>query len=211
VIKKIADMLRAQANAAIDKMTDPKKRVELMIAELDEAMKELTRELVGYKATEKSLAQKSAAAKQAAADWEQKAMTAVRAGDDALAKAALVEQGKAQADFESIERDRREQAALAAEMLKSRREVSQRLDSLKLRAGTIAQKLEMGKGSHALDASKASFEKLDEIGDKIEEKAIETDLDLEQLDTTGVQIDKMRGSSPAVDAELAALKEKMKK
>lgn len=139
ILQRLKDAVRASANALIDKAADPARKVDLLIGELEEQFKVATRELITYKATEKRLAAEAAALWARADEWQKRAEAAVLAGDDALAKEALVEKGRIVARRAQVERERAEQAEYAAALLRGRREVQNALTSLQLRKGTVAQ------------------------------------------------------------------------
>ncbi len=191
--------------------SDPGKEVALLIAKVEEGMKSCTRELVQYKANEKQLAQKHKELVDKAREWEKRAMDAVRAGDDELAKEALKEKGWAETELRSVRAERDEQARIAAEMLRSRRRLVQQLESLKLRQGTIAQKLALGRSESPFDASKAQLEKFEEAENRVEDKAALIEVDAMDLGDEQMNLARLREQTKLIEAEgaLAELKKKM--
>lgn len=179
VLSRIHEVLRTNLSSLIDRATDPAKQVELLIADIEEQKKAATAELIAFKATEKRLAQESAALAAKAADWQKRAEAAVLAGDDALAKEALVEKQRVLVQRAEVERDRGEQARYAAELLRGRRELEQALTSLKLRKGTLAQNLAAARagGQTALSPSGPAFDALARA-----EEVIESDAALAEVD-----------------------------
>src|SRR5687768_10625686 len=104
--KKVKDGISSKANAALDKAIDPEKELEMAILELEEGRKKALAELVAYKATAKQMDNDLEKHKAKAAEWERRAMVAVRAGDDEMAKHALREKKLAEAEYTKIERDK---------------------------------------------------------------------------------------------------------
>src|SRR5262249_12684769 len=89
IFSKIKGGISNKANAALDKAIDPEKELEMAIMELEEGRKKALAELVSYKTTVKQMDQEIEKHKARVAEWEKRAMTAVRAGDDEMAKKAL--------------------------------------------------------------------------------------------------------------------------
>src|SRR6476646_10842795 len=132
IFSKIKGGISSKANAALDKAIDPAKELEMAILELEEGRK---------KATAEQLDQDMEKYKAKAADWEKKAMTALRAGDEDLAREALKQKKAAKAEAVKIERDKHEAASYAIQLNKSRKEFETKLTVLKLRKGTLATQI----------------------------------------------------------------------
>src|ERR1700749_3654418 len=99
IFSKIKGGISSKANAALDKAIDPEKELDMAILELEEGRKKALAELVSYKATAKNLDNDIEKYQKRAADWEKRAMTAVKAGDDEAAKTALKEKKAAEAEL----------------------------------------------------------------------------------------------------------------
>src|SRR5215470_10846678 len=105
IFKRMKDGISSKANAALDKAIDPEKELDMAILELEEGRKKALQELVSYKATAKQLDNDIEKYRQKAAEWEKRAMIAVKAGDDEAAKTALREKKTAEAEVVKIMRD----------------------------------------------------------------------------------------------------------
>ena len=194
-------------------MSDTANEIERLIIELQERAKEATQELVRYKANEKQLAAQVVAHESRAADWEKKAMAAVQAGDDALAKQALVERDRERVEAQKVNRDRQEMAHYAAGLLKARREFQRKLGGLQLKKGTLAAQLAVARtGDDPLKAGK-SFDELARLEDKMEDQAALAELDELLLKEQGVDEVRLKEQMKraAVEDDLKALKDKMQR
>ena len=89
---RIGLLLRSNVNAAVSKAEDPEKILEQLLIDMrDQFIK--AKEQVGVAiADEKRLQAKLIQSQQNAAEWERKAMLAVKAGEDGLAQEALTRQ-----------------------------------------------------------------------------------------------------------------------
>ena len=76
--------VKSKANAAVDKMIDPAKELDMAILELEEQQKQAIKDLLSYKASAKAMEKDMEVLEQKAKLWEQRAMAAVKKGDDEL-------------------------------------------------------------------------------------------------------------------------------
>src|ERR1043166_847830 len=103
IFSKIKNGISNKANAAIDRAIDPAKELDMAILELEQGRKKAMAELVTYKVTSKQLEADAAKHKAKAAEWERRAMLAIKAGDDESAKQALREKKAAETEAAKIE------------------------------------------------------------------------------------------------------------
>jgi phage shock protein A len=189
---------------------DPTKEISLLIVQIEEGMKKVTADLVSYKASEKQMTAQHDALVAEGKNWEKRAMEAVRAGDDELAKKALAEFARVKTELGSLIRDRNEQAKIAADMLRSRRELSHKLESLKLRQGSIARNLELARtgGSGVVSTETEAFARFQRVEDRLEDDAAYAEVDAMDFDQKEAETSR-RTKELGAEVELAALKAKM--
>ena len=179
IFSKIKGGISSKANAAIDKAIDPAKELDMAILEMEEGRKKALAELVSYKATAKNLDNDVVKHKAKAAEWEKRAMLAVKAGDDEAAKIALREKKAAETELAKIEHDKHEAASYAIQLNKSRKEFETKLQMLKLRKGTLATQLASARsaGGDAFGNDSSVWDKFQRAEDRIDQEAIETEVD----------------------------------
>ena len=179
IFSRIKGGISSKANAALDKAIDPEKELEMAILELEDGRKKALQELITYKATAKTLDADMEKQKAKAADWERRAMTAFKAGDDEAAKIALKEKRNAEQEAAKIERDKHEAASYAIQLNKSRKEFETKLQILKLRKGTLATQIAAGRsaGGDAFGNDSSVWDKFKAAEDRIDAEAIETEVD----------------------------------
>lgn len=200
IFSKIKTGISNKANAALDKAITPEKELEIAIAELEDGRKKALAELVSYKATARQLDADIEKHKARAAEWERRAMLAIKAGDDEAAKLALREKKAAESEAAKIERDKHEAASYAIRLNKSRKEFEARLQMLKLRKGTLATQLAVARspGGDAFGNDTSVWDRFQEAEDRIDAEAIASEVDAA-----------MRGEDAAeanaFDAKLAAV------
>ena len=179
IFSKIKGGISSKANAALDKAIDPEKEVDMAIMELEEGRKKALQELVTYKATAKQLDNDIEKYRAKAAEWERRAVMAVKAGDDEAAKTALREKKAAEVELAKIERDKHEAASYAIQLNKSRKEFETKLQMLKLRKGTLATQIAAARsaGGDAFGNDSSVWDRFKAAEDRIDQEAIETEVD----------------------------------
>jgi phage shock protein A len=180
IFSRIKSGISSKANAAIDKAIDPQKEIEMAIIELEAGRKKAMTELVAYKATAKQLENDIEKHKTKAAEWERRAMLAVKAGDDEAAKTALREKRATEAEIARIDRDKHEAASYAIQLNKSRKEFETKLQMLKMRKGTLATQLAAARsgGGDAFGNDPSVWERFKVAEDRIDSEAIQTEVSL---------------------------------
>ena len=176
IFTRIGDILQANINDLIDKAEDPEKMVKQLIIEMDEQVESATKALGQAMGSQKMAAMELADAKAAAADWNDKAKLALKAGNEALAKKALdakvgVDQQVAslQANYDQITanvdalKQQVEQLKMKLDEARSRQQVL----VARSRMADAAQKTAVTITSATTDSA---FAKLDALERKIAEK-----------------------------------------
>ncbi|MDQ3336117.1 MAG: PspA/IM30 family protein [Myxococcota bacterium] len=222
IFSKIKQGISSKANAALDKAIDPEKEIEMAILELDEGRKKALAELISYKATAKQMENDLEKYKAKIAEWERRAMVAVRAGDDDAARLALKEKKSAETEYAKIDRDKHEAASYAIQLNKSRKEFETKLQILKLRKGTLATQIASARsaGGDAFGNDSSVWDRFQAAEDRIDREAIETEVDAamrgEDIDVAALDAKILAASKkedqlalPGENDPLADLKSKM--
>ncbi len=179
IFSKIKQGISSKANAALDKAIDPEKELEMAILELEDGKKKAIAELISYKATAKQMDNDLEKYKTKAAEWEKRAMLAVKAGDDDAAKTALREKKACEAEWVKIKRDQNEAASYAVQLNKSRKEFETKLQLLKMRKGTLATQIAAARsaGGDAFGNDTSVWDRFQSAEDRIDREVIESEVD----------------------------------
>jgi phage shock protein A len=179
IFSKIKNGISSKANAALDKAIDPEKEIEMAILELEEGKKKALAELISYKATAKMMDNDLEKYKAKGVEWERRAMSAIKAGDDDAAKIALREKKACETEYAKIERDKHEAAGYAIQLNKSRKEFETKLQLLKMRKGTLATQIAAGRSANgdAFGNDMSVWDKFKSAEDRIDQEVIESEVD----------------------------------
>lgn len=216
IFNRIKTNIKSRINSAID----PEKELDIIILELEEQHKAALRELVAYKTAAKQMEQDLNRQQEKADAWEKRAMAAVKAGDDELAKKALKEQKLALAEVEKIRNDRDEAAGYAIQLNKSRKTAEAKLRILKLKKSSMAAQLAAARSGNTnpFGQDDEVWERFARAEEMIDEDAISAEVDaaLEGQDVDGGPLPEseleakiLGAAAGGPDDELSKLKKKM--
>jgi phage shock protein A len=233
IFDRMGKVIQSNLNSLLDKAEDDKKLVELNLDEMDVQIKAGHQEVVQAVAAEKQLRKKAEDLQADVDRWDKRAELALKSGDEALAREALKQKKRVQADAESAEKARGMQRDVALRMKEELERMKEKLADLKMRKGTIvarAQQARAGSGSEQLGAKGGSgaFDNFRRMEEKIEgreaegaamaeveealgkgEKSEDLEAKFRELERqTGGKAGKDGGSD--VDEELAALKKRIR-
>lgn len=234
IFDRMGRVISSNLNAMLDRAEDDKKLLELNLEEMGEQLKAGRQDVIAAVAAEKQLRKKADDMKADVERWEKRAELALKSDDEALAREALKQKKRAEAELETVERARVEQRDTALKMKEELERMEQKLDELKLRKGTIAtraQQARAGGGAESLGArggGSTAFENFRKMEEKVEGREAEGLAMAEVEAALGTQDrrdleDKFRdlergisggkeGSKgdPAIEDELAALKKRIR-
>ncbi len=89
-LSRLAQLIKSNLNDLINKSEDPEKMLNQVIIDMNQQLVEAKKQVAVAIADEKRLQKQFSNEVKKSQEWEQKAMLAVRSGDDALAKEALL-------------------------------------------------------------------------------------------------------------------------
>jgi phage shock protein A len=219
VFSRLAMLLKSNLNDVISKAEDPEKMLNQVILEMQQQLVEAKKQVAVAIADEKRLAKQYEAEAQNSREWEKKAMMAVRAGDDGLAKEALVrkaEHDKLAAEYQKqhqLQKDATDKLKGALRGLNSKIEEAKRKKNLLIarQKRAEAQKTIQATMNGLTDTS--AFETFDRMAQKVDQIEAEAEAQAqlgaeysnESMDDKFAQLEANGGTDDA----LASLKAKM--
>jgi phage shock protein A len=206
ILGRLSNLVKSNLNAAVDKLSDPAKEVDLLITEMEEELKKLRLELRDQIVQEKLAQKRVDEAYRNVQKWQEHAERAVRGGDDELAKEALVRQSEAEKKLEATESVLAEHSRLVAKMhadLKSGEvkliEVKGKREPLKNRARAAQKQAAAGSGGGT------AFDRFQHLVSEIEDKEEQAAAmaEIEPVIGAAVQEDRDRQTNERFDRLLA--------
>ena len=220
ILDRIRTVLKANINALISKAEDPEKMLNQLIMDMNEQLLEAKKTVAMSIADEKKLERQALENKAQGEDWEKKAMLAVKAGKDDLAKEALLRKqeydgyaASFQKEFES-QHASVEQLKDALRQLQSKIEEASRKKNLLIARAKRAQAQKQIQQTMGSLSANSSFDTFDRMAQKVDQIEAEADAMKELGEVTADQkledkFKELESSDSTSDKLLEDLKAKM--
>lgn len=221
IFQKLSLLLRSNINDAIARAENPEKVLNQLIADMREQLSKAKQEVAVAIADEQKLrAQVEEEAKQSA-EWEKRAMLAVKEDRDDLAKQALVRQQEHGERAATLEDTWRKQAEETEKVKASLRELNDKIEEAKRKKNLLVAKQKRAQAQRRIHetmsglSDKSAFDAFERVAEKIEEgerQALASAEVTEALtgDTLDQEFKQLEGGDEGdVEFRLAALKEQM--
>lgn len=216
---RLALLIKSNINALISSSEDPEKMLNQLIEEMGEQLTVAKKQVAGAIADEKRLARQVEVEAQSASEWEKKAMLAVRAGDDALAKEALARK-KEHDNTAAQYREQWQKQKVGVDQLKlALRALNGKIEEAKRKKGVLIARKKRAEAQKAIHEtmsglkSSSAFEAFDQMASRIEQLEAEADASAQIAEeyTGDVLAHKFREleTTKGADEDLLELKRKM--
>ena len=211
-LSRMANVVRAEVNEVLNRIEDPKKMVRQMIwdmqAEVDDALAAVAHAIANERVLDRRLAQK----REEAALWTRKAEAAVDAGEEELARKALVQKVAADEAIDALQKARAE-AEVATQTLKDRAaDLKAKLATARTQQGVLALRMRAARARRdvaMVDVQARS--RYDEFVDEVTRDEVAAEIYAEMAASDDGQLkeefDRLE-QKQRVEAEIQALKEK---
>ncbi len=215
ILGRVSTLIKSNVNDLIDSMQDPAKEIDQVVRDMEDSARQARAEVAQCLGQEKVLAKKVDALAAEAKSWEDHAVKAVQAGDDALAKEALRRKAEKDADRLEAEKAASEQKVYVEQLMAGLKALDARVRDVKLRQGSLRERARAAsRGGSALSSKTTAFDDFERMSGKIDAVEAEAGITDELSGTTpeAVAADrKLRDMSSAAVTEdaLAALKKKL--
>jgi len=182
IFSRIADVFKANVNDALDKVEDPEKMLKQMVIEMEESVNKTTLAVAQAIANEKSLEKKLEKARQDQIEWEQKAIQALQAGREDLAKAALEKKAKAERNFNDLLPIHSQAKDTSNKLRQQLNTLKAKLDEARSRQSTLIARSQAAKAQKQIAKAVSgvgsdAFGKFDKFESKIEKLEAEAQID----------------------------------
>lgn len=218
IFSRFNRVLKSNLNSMLDNAEDPAKLIDQTIIEMESELKNAKKELVSTLGAAKRLEKKRKELEDEVTRWEDKAVLALKSGDEELAREALKMKQRSSRQVEEASRQASEQEHAAFQMKDTLEEIEQKLEDLKARKSTLAAKVRrarQGPDDDALSGAGGALGDLERLTGRIDslEAEVEAHDVLDDADTRDVNarfraLEKAAGTTK-VDDELEALKRRL--
>lgn len=213
-------VLKSNLNSLVDRAEDPAKLLDQTVVDMENELKRSKKELVTQLGTAKRLEKKAIEHGDEVKGWEDKAVLALRSGDEELAREALKMKQKAKATQENVQRQADTALGSARDLQSTLEQIESKIEELKARKGTLAAQVRRARessssasaggrfGDGALDGLDQLSGRIDSLEAEVEASNILDDPDRAAVDRRFRELEKRSGGA-VVEDELAALKRKL--
>lgn len=212
-------VLKSNLNSLVDRAEDPAKLLDQTVLDMEEELKKAKKDLVTQLGTAKRLEKKLVEHDDEVRGWEEKAILALRTGDEALAREALKMKQKAKQAKDLAQRQADGAAQSANDLQSTLEQIEARISDLKARKTTLAAQVRRARetrssgssgrfGSEALDGLEQLSGRIDQLEAEVEAANVLDDPDRARIDAKFRELERRSGGE-VVDDELSALKRKL--
>lgn len=219
IFARLATLIKSNLNDLISKSEDPEKMLNQVVVDMANQLIEAKKQVAVSIADEKRLAKQAEQEAANAAEWERRAMLAIKAGDDNLAKEAL-NRKKEHDQLAATYKDQWQKQKQAVDQLKTAlRMLNNKIEEAKRKKNVLIARKKRAEAQKAIQETMSglqnasafeTFERMSTKIDQIEAEAEATSEIAEQYsgDTLQHKFQQMEVDAGA-DDDLAALKRKM--
>jgi phage shock protein A len=219
IFSRLAQLIKSNLNDLISKAEDPEKMLNQVVTEMTEQLANAKKQVAVSIADAHRLGKQYETEAQNAAEWERKAMMAVRAGNDELAKEALSRKREHDALANSYKEQWEKQKAAVEQLKTALRMLNAKIEEAKRKKNVLIARKKRADAQKAIHETMAglnnqsAFETFDRMAGKIEQMEAEADAAVEineeySGDQLQAKFQKLESSAGA-DMDLADLKAKM--
>ncbi|MGD9678827.1 MAG: PspA/IM30 family protein [Vulcanibacillus sp.] len=214
IFNRISNILKGYANNALDSLEDPKIIVEQAIRDLEEVRKETTDAVASCMAEEKRLEALLEETNNKTALWHNRAVNALKSGNEEDAKKALDERNKFKAQAERLTFSYNEQKEQVVILRDSLDEINDRIEEAKRRKENIIAQDRINEANNNVNKvlTKTSknnvFEQLDKMEEKVNSQKYKID-SLRELEKKDKDTDYSKYDNISSNDDLASLKKEI--
>ena len=217
IFSRLAQLIKSNLNDLISKSEDPEKMLNQIVLDMNNQLVEAKKQVASSIADEKRLAKQFEQEMAHAAEWERRAMMALRAGNEELAKEALSRKKEHDQLAETYKDQWQKQKNAVDQLKKALRMLNDKIEEAKRKKNVLVARKKRAEAQKAIQETmhglkdQSAFETFDRMAGKIDQLEAEAAGELQEEYTGDVLASKFqtleRGAG--ADEELAALKRKM--
>ena len=219
IFSRLAQLIKSNLNDLISKSEDPEKMLNQIVLDMNNQLVEAKKQVAASIADEKRLAKQYEQEAANAAEWERRAMMALRAGNEELAKEALSRKKEHDQLSQTFNDQWSKQKASVDQLKRALRMLNDKIEEAKRKKNVLVARKKRAEAQKAIQETmhglkdQSAFETFDRMSAKIDQLEAEAEAGAElQEEYTGDSLahkfQSLERDAGAED-ELAALKRKM--
>ena len=225
LFKRFSDIISANLNDLTDDLEDPEVMLRQAVREMETSIADVTQQTARAMASEKTMARELQRNRDQVQQWEERAEKAVQEGDEGLARKALVRKNEHEKVAAALEDQlatakngcatlRRQLAAMQAKLAEAKRSLANLV--VRKRSADFRKKLDAQAAGLSAAVDETAFDKFDRLKAKVEQAEAEAEAVAELRagragSDNAEDVEVVDENLSDVDAELAALKRKIKR
>jgi phage shock protein A len=173
---KLSTLIRSNINDAIAKAENPEKMLNQVLLDMRDQLQKAKTEVAVAIADERKLKAQAEEEQKLAADWEHRAMLAVREGRDDLAKQALMRQQEHAERAVALAETWQRQASETERLKDSLRQLNDKIEEAKRKKNLLVAKQKRAQAQQRIHetmaglSDRSAFEVFDRMAEKIDEQ-----------------------------------------
>jgi phage shock protein A len=219
IFSRLATLIKANINDLISRSEDPEKMLEQILIDMNQQLLEAKKQVASSIADEKRLRAQADQERALVSEWEKKAMLAVRAGNDELAREALARKKEHTTIAEQFEQQWGKHKASVDQLKLALRALNGKIEEAKRKKGLLIARKKRAEAQRHIQETMAglrttsAFDAFDRMAGKIDQMEAEAEAGAELAeqysgDVLAQKFQQLEATSGA-DEDLLELKRKM--
>ncbi len=219
IFSRLAQLIKSNLNDLISRSEDPEKMLNQVVLEMSNQLVEAKKQVAASIADEKRLAKQLEQEQANAQEWERKAMMALRAGNEGLAKEALARKREHDELAASYKDQWTKQSTAVEQLKKALRLLNDKIEEAKRKKNVLISRKKRAEAQRAIQDTmsglrdQSAFETFDRMAAKVDQIEAEAEAGAELAeeysgDSLAHKFKDLEGTHGA-DEDMVALKRKM--
>jgi phage shock protein A len=190
ILDRIRTVLKSNINALISKAENPEKMLNQLLIDMNENLLEAKKQVAMSIADEKKLERQALENRTQADDWEKKAMLAVKAGKDDLAKEALLRKQEYDGYAASFQKEFESQHASVEQLKDALRQLQSKIEEASRKKNLLVARAKRAEAQKQIQqtmgslSGTSSFDTFDRMTQKVDQIEAEAEA-MKELGTVG--------------------------
>ncbi|MBU0926655.1 MAG: PspA/IM30 family protein [Spirochaetes bacterium] len=221
IFDRLKTVISSNINEMINKAENPEKMLNQLVIDMNQQMIESKKAVAMAIADEKKLERELLEQKRVSEEWERKAVIAVKASRDDLAKEALLRKQEAESYFLQLKPQWEAQKASVEKLKETLKQLQNKIDEASRKKNILVARAKRAEAQQKIQKTLASvsgntsaFDTFDRMAKKVDELEARADAqaelaDLSQSTSLDKEFAKLESSGAGADLLLEELKRKM--